>query len=86
MKDLYLRFADESEAHAVLTPFGLAYVGGSEALLFTTRQGGIDLDVIGEIPGRSGFHANLRVMDDDMDVSSLDPYVVNPANPVRVWA
>jgi len=32
-----------------------------------------------------GWHVNVRLVDGE-DASSLQPYQVNPATPVRVWA
>ena len=84
MKDLCLRFTDEAAMLSALRSVCEAHtIDGVEQIADSEKYA---LDIVGEIPGRSGFHANLRVMDDDMDVSSLDPYVVFPANPVRVWA
>ncbi|WP_313228363.1 hypothetical protein [Leclercia sp.] len=33
-----------------------------------------------------GYHANLRVTDDSLELASLDPFNVFPATPYRVWA
>ena len=42
--------------------------------------------VVGEIPGVEGWHVNLRVIDPEFDVSSLEPFVVHPTSPRCVWA
>jgi hypothetical protein len=41
---------------------------------------------VGEIEGVEGFHVNLRLIDPELDVSSLEPYAVTPRNPRCVWA
>ncbi|MCG1031990.1 hypothetical protein J5S76_08345 [Bacillus amyloliquefaciens] len=33
-----------------------------------------------------GYHANLRVMNDSLDLSGLNDFVVTPKTPARVWA
>ncbi len=32
------------------------------------------------------YHINLRVMNDSLDLSGLNDFVVNPKTPARVWA
>lgn len=32
-----------------------------------------------------GFHVNVRCLDDDRDLSALEPFVIEPASPSRVW-
>jgi hypothetical protein len=41
---------------------------------------------VGEIIGVDGWHINLRIIDVNFDVSGLEAYVVEPQNPVCVWA
>lgn len=41
---------------------------------------------VGEIPGKDGWHVNLRVIDPNFDVSSLESYRVYPQQPVCIWA
>jgi hypothetical protein len=40
---------------------------------------------VGEINGVEGWHVNLRIIDDTLDVSALEPYCVTPRNPRVVW-
>ena len=51
-------------------------------------QGGHDYALweVGSIEGVSGWHINVRVVNVDFDVSSLEQYVVHPTNPRVVWA
>lgn len=48
----------------------------------TNEQDGMTGPVMAAIPG---WHVNVRLVDGE-DASSLQPYQVNPATPVRVWA
>ncbi|WP_336654457.1 hypothetical protein, partial [Leclercia adecarboxylata] len=34
----------------------------------------------------TGYHVNLRVMNDSLDLSGLNDFVVTPKTPARVWA
>jgi hypothetical protein len=43
------------------------------------------LDIIGSIPGKAGYHANLRVIGEAPEALS-SVTIARPANPVRVWA
>ena len=38
-----------------------------------------------EMAPLDGWHVNVWVLPDE-DVNALEPYVVTPTNPVRVWA
>ena len=41
---------------------------------------------VGLIDGVEGWHLNLRVVDPEFDVSSLEQYAVSPRNPKCTWA
>lgn len=41
---------------------------------------------VGEIPGIEGWHVNLRVIDPEFDVSSLEPFAAHPTSPRCIWA
>jgi hypothetical protein len=70
METIYLRFPDEATALAALD--GMA-------------DRGVTVDIIGEIPGRTGWHVNLRGEGED-DRAALAACVVTPAAPYRVFA
>lgn len=70
MNTLRLRFADEAAAFAALN--GMA-------------DRGVTIDIVGEIPGRVGWHVNLRG-ESEADRAALVAYVVAPAQPYRVFA
>ncbi len=94
MKDLYLRFADAGEMRAQLIAAGFA-IDEEQDILYHPD---ICLDVVGviitstgeaesvEYVTEPGYHVNLRVINDDLDLSRLNGFVVNPKTPARVWA
>jgi hypothetical protein len=83
MTDLYLKFTDQPEALSVMTAFTYTDDDGNVQL----SQGGhtFALWEVGEINGVEGWHVNLRIIDDTLDVSALEPYCVTPRNPRVVW-
>ncbi len=100
MRDLYLRFADADEMHTQLIAAGFL-VDEEQGCLYhpdiSLDVVGV-ITVPGEIinPGQDdeiikyvnepGYHANLRVMNDELDLSSLEDFIVTPKTPMRVWA
>ncbi|UYM55455.1 hypothetical protein [Leclercia adecarboxylata] len=100
MKDLYLRFTDAEEMRTQLIAAGFV-VDEEQGGLYHPDISLDVVGVItapGEItnPGQEnevitfvhepGYHANLRVMNDELDLSPLHDFVVNPKTPARVWA
>lgn len=100
MKDLYLRFADADEMCTQLIEVGFVVVEEQGSLyhpaISLDAVGVITLTTEIENPGEEneiikyetlpGYHVNLRVMNDDFDLSPLEKFSVNPKTPVRVWA
>jgi hypothetical protein len=86
MTDLYLRFTDQPEAIAVLQPLDMTYTDeeGVEQISQGSHQ--FALSIVGEIPSLTGYHLNIRQIDESMNLSSLDSYRVYPPYPVCVWA
>ncbi|GAB0645596.1 hypothetical protein [Leclercia adecarboxylata] len=94
MKDLYLRFADAAEMRTQLIQAGFE-VDEDQGGLYHPD---ISLDVVGvittsigdaesvEYVTEPGYHVNLRVINDGLDLSKLDDFVVSPKTPARVWA
>jgi hypothetical protein len=82
MTDLYLKFTDQPEALSVMADFTYTDDDGTHF-----SQGGHQFALweVGEINGVDGWHVNLRIIDDTLDVSALEPYTVYPNNPVCVW-
>jgi hypothetical protein len=94
MRDFYLRFADAEEMRTQLIAAGFV-VDEEQGGLYHPD---ICLDVVGvitittgdvesvECVTEPGYHVNLRVINDDLDLSRLNGFVVNPKTPARVWA
>lgn len=94
MRDLYLRFADADEMRTKLIEAGVV-VDEEQGGLYHPE---ISLDVVGiitttigdaesvEYVTEPGYHVNLRVINDDLDLSQLNGFVVSPKTPARVWA
>lgn len=74
----YLRFPSEATGLAALEAAGLLTEHGTPI----TASHSHALDVIGEIPDCDGWHVNyMGELPDDWN-----QYVVQPTQPVRVWA
>ena len=94
MKDLYLRFADANEMRLQLMAVGFIEDKEGGGLYHPDMC----LDVVGVITNsigdaesveyvtEPGYHVNLRVINDDLDLSKLNDFVVSPKTPARVWA
>lgn len=82
-KDFFLKASDEAQLMAELETAGI---------VSKTEDGyqlaGACLDVIGQIEGVAGFHANLRGdITDEQQQSLAEILLLTPPNhPVRVWA
>ena len=85
VSDYCLRFEGEGASFAVAQALDAVAMteDGPRLVRFTHRYA---LDVIGELAGEVGWHVNLRVLDGSELPSDLAQYVVNPAQPARVWA
>jgi hypothetical protein len=84
MIDLFLKFTDQAKALSVMQSFTYTDEEGTIHLAQGSHQHA--LWEVGELPGREGWHVNLRVLDPEMDLSALEPYRVYPATPDCVWA
>jgi len=94
MRDLYLRFTDADEMRQKLTDFGFQLdeeQGGLHhpdicidvvGVISTTTDESEDAEYITE----PGFHVNIRVINNQLDLSSLSEFTVYPETPTRVWA
>jgi len=98
MTDLYLAFATQAAADAVLYTTHDAVTdeeGNVTAEAYTTPNFA-NIDTIGIIYKRtggtdeepvmtaiSGWHVNVRVVDEDD--KALEPFQIHPATPMRVW-
>jgi len=100
MRDLYLRFNDAEEMRTQLIATGfmddegqgmLSHPGISLDIIgvITVPAEVIDPGEENEIikyTTEPGYHVNLRVMNDSLDLSGLNDFVVNLKTPARVWA
>jgi hypothetical protein len=98
MKDLYLKFPDQSTADVLLYD---QVPTASDPITTTQRQKYMNTDVIGIIyeggewdqdghviippVALEGWHVNVRLMPDEVE-APLEPYQVQPRHPRRVWA
>jgi len=100
MKDLYLRFNDADELRVQLIAAGFMVDEGQGMLSHPAIS--LDIVGVITVPAEvinpgeenevikyttePGYHANLRVMNDSLDLSGLNAFVVKPKTPARVWA
>ncbi|MCE9983965.1 hypothetical protein LZ656_16465 [Leclercia adecarboxylata] len=100
MKDLYLRFPDADEMHTKLNNAGFLF--DEEQGILSHPDISLDIIGIIAVPSGinyageeneyiqyinlPGYHANLRVTDDSLELASLDAFAVFPDSPYRVWA
>lgn len=100
MRDLYLRFNDADEMRTQLIAAGFVDDNGQGGLYHPAISldivGVITLPAEVINPGEEneiikyttepGYHVNLRVMNDSLDLTGLNDFVVTPKKPARVWA
>ena len=78
--DIFLRAPSEASLLEALTSAGLM---GEEGPIQASHTHA--LDVIGTIPGKAGYHANLRVVG-QAHAALAGVTIAAPAEPKRVWA
>ena len=100
MRDLYLRFNDADEMRTQLIAAGFVADEEQGALyhpdisldvigvitVATEIQNAGEENEIIKYTTEPGYHVNLRVMNDSLDLSGLNDFVVTPNTPTRVWA
>lgn len=86
MTDYFLRFDTHTAALLVFLDLDMTYVDDEGVGHISQGTHQYALDEFGEIPGKEGYHINLRVIDPEFDVSAMEPYQVFPQQPVRIWA
>ena len=86
MIDKFFRFSDQATMLSALRLLGMTYT--TEEPVEMVSQGGHQYACheVGEISGVEGHHYNLRLIDENFDVSSLEEYQVFPKNPKCQWA
>ena len=85
MTDYCLRFPDEATSFSAAQELGavIETEDGPRLARFTHRYA---IDVIGEIPDQTGWHVNFRIVDGSPLPAELEPFVVTPESPYRVFA
>jgi hypothetical protein len=88
MTDHYFRFPDQATMLEALRPLGMTYTTEGDEPVEMVSQGGHQFAAheVGEISGVEGWHLNLRVVDPEFDVTSLEQYAVSPRQPRCVFA
>lgn len=86
MIDLYYAFPDQATMYALLEPLGMTYVIDSEPQVTPATHQYAAWEVGLIPPNETAWHLNVRLIDDTFDLSSLEPYIVQPKQPVCVWA
>ncbi|WP_312077633.1 hypothetical protein [Leclercia sp.] len=100
MMDLYLRYADADQMRTQLIAVGFVDDEGQGGLYHPDIS--LDIVGVITVPAEvinpgeeneiikyttePGYHVNLRVMNDSLDLSGLSDFVVTPKTPARVWA
>lgn len=84
MTDLYLRFADEAAALAAVPATDEELLVDVVGIVRVPIQQSTD-DGEPLFHTMPGWRVNVRCTD-DRDLSALDPFIVTPNRPVRVWA
>lgn len=86
MTDHFLKFPTQSAMLGALRPLGMTYTDDEQVERASQGSHQYALHEVGEIHGIDGWHVNLRVIDPEFDVSSLEPFAVHPTSPRCVWA
>ena len=86
MLDLYYRFIDQSEMFTLLEP--LRMVSYSDDGVPQLIEGNHQYAAwqVGEIAGYDGWHLNVRQIDPEFDLSTIQDYRVYPSSPSCIWA
>lgn len=86
MKDLYYRFTDKQEMLSTLLAINMAYTDDNGTTVAILGNHQYASWIVGTIEGVIGYHYNLRLINEDFDVSLLEPFIVVPQNPKYIWA
>lgn len=86
MMDFMLRFDSEQSMLDILTSQNMTRIDENNNVIPILGSHQYALDIIGIIPPDVGFCVNLRVIDDSIDTSVFETYLVYPEQPYRIWA
>jgi hypothetical protein len=101
MLDIYLSFTDEAEANLVLYSINVTIDADNSVVEEEKIPKYQNIDVIGTVYQRPpeptpedyvpqpypapNYGVNIRLLDGE-DIEPLKPYIIQPKNPVRIWA
>lgn len=86
MKDLFLKFDNQEHMMQVFTSLNMVIESLSGEPCITQANHDYSVYEVGDIPGKSGWHVNMRILNLDWDYSVVVPYQVHPMQPYCVWA
>jgi hypothetical protein len=86
MTDNYYKFLDEQAMLDALRPLGMTYTDDEGNTQVSQGSHQYAAWVVGTIANYEGYHLNVRQIDPDFDLSSLDMNEVHPADPRVIWA
>jgi hypothetical protein len=86
--DYYIKCQDKTELDSVLDECGLMIEG--EYIIASENHSLVVLGTISRVVDEveealDGYHANIRMLNDEPLCEHLLPYLVVPQNPVNVW-
>ena len=86
--DLYLKFPNKETADSVLYTDEVPNYRNIDVIGFIYEGGQWDEEGNEIIAPTQveGWHVNLRVVDPEFDVSSLEVFCIHPQQPVCIWA
>lgn len=85
MKDFFYKFLDEQEMFILITPLGMTSIGEDGTVSLIEGNHMWAAWNIGILNGYDGWHLNVRQIDPDFDLLSLDSYQVYPSEPKVIW-
>ena len=85
MIDLMLRFETEQDFIDFLSSQNMVNVDDDNNITPICFTHDYAMDIIGIIPPDTGYHTNLRIISDDIDITPFQTYSVTPNSPYRVW-
>ena len=92
MRDFCLKFTDADEMKSVLLSADFSetdnnlYHAAIALDVVATLYKLEDLNDDSSLKALPGYYVNIRVMDDALDITILEKYIVTPKTPIRVWA
>lgn len=86
MIDYYLKFDTFTKLQQAIDSLGMSYLDQNNNYCISQGDHSLAICLVGEIPGHTGYHLNIRVINPDISIKHLESYIVTPAIPYSVWA